>query len=145
MVKGLFIKVPVGAPHLNNVRTWYKAGTQQSIDNLEKYAMQHAARYEYFNDKWVSTPELADLMPLKIEELNNMAARSNHIEYRDEAFIYFLNISDMMKKNEVKPFDTARDEIKEILANMRQVDYVKKVKDDLYEQAVKKNKIVYNK
>jgi hypothetical protein len=144
MLKGLFIKVPVSAPRLKDVRSWYKSTSQQSIDNLEKYAMQHAARYEYFHNEWVSTPELADIMPLKIAELNNLVEQGRSFEYRDKEFIYFLAISEVMKKNEVKPFETARQEIKEILANMRQVDYMKSVKDDLYEQAVKKNKIIYN-
>ncbi len=144
MIKGLFIKVPANAPHLNNVRTWYKSSNQQSIDNLEKYAMQNALRYEYFYNDWISTTNLADLMPLKIEELNNMVCNNRHVEYRDNSYIYFLNISEVIRKNQVKPFETARQEIKEILANMRQVEYMKRVKDDLYNKAVEKNKIIYN-
>lgn len=144
MLKGLFIKVPVSAPQLNNVRAWCRSGSQENIDKLEKYAMQNAARYEYFHNEWVSTPELADLMPLKIGELNSMVESNKNIEYRDKEFIYLLSVSELIGKNEVKPFETARQEIKEILVNMRQVDYMKKVKDDLYEQAVKRNKIIYN-
>jgi hypothetical protein len=144
MLKGVFIKVPLSAPQLNNLRTWCRSTSQDNIDKLEKYAMQHAARYEYFHNEWVSTPELADLMPLKISELNALVAGSKFIEHRDNDFIYLLSVSEMIGKNEVKPFETARQEIKEILANMRQVDYMKKVKDDLYEQAVKRNKIIYN-
>jgi hypothetical protein len=73
-----------------------------------------------------------------------MVCNNRHVEYRDNSYIYFLNISEVIRKNQVRPFETARQEIKEILANMRQVEYMKRVKDDLYNKAVERNKIIYN-
>ena len=38
LIKGLFIKVPLTAPQLNNVRRWYKSEKQDAIESLEKYS-----------------------------------------------------------------------------------------------------------
>ena len=38
-VQGLFMKVPISAQHLNNVRAWYKKNTQDAIDKLEKFGV----------------------------------------------------------------------------------------------------------
>lgn len=35
LIKGLFIKVPLTAPQLNNVRRWYKSEKQDAIESLE--------------------------------------------------------------------------------------------------------------
>ena len=37
LVKGLFIKVPLTAPQLTNVRKWYKSEAQEAVEHLEKY------------------------------------------------------------------------------------------------------------
>ena len=39
LIKGLFIKVPLTAPQLNNVRRWYKSEKQDAIESLEKYSL----------------------------------------------------------------------------------------------------------
>ena len=54
LIKGLFIKVPLTAPQLNNVRRWYKTDKQDAVESLEKYSLQNAVKYEYFYNKWVS-------------------------------------------------------------------------------------------
>ena len=67
LIKGLFIKVPLTAPQLNNVRRWYKSDKQDAIESLEKYSLQNAVKYEYFYDKWVSVTDVLDMIPLKVE------------------------------------------------------------------------------
>lgn len=64
-VQGLFIKVPVKAPHLGNVRTWYKQNTQDAVDRLLKYSIGNAVSYDYFYDRWLPVSDLAAKIPLK--------------------------------------------------------------------------------
>ena len=67
LIKGLFIKVPLTAPQLNNVRRWYKTEKQDAVESLEKYSLQNAVKYEYFYDKWVSVTDILDMIPLKVD------------------------------------------------------------------------------
>ena len=60
LIKGVFIKVPLTAPQLNNVRRWYKSDKQDAIESLEKYSLQNAVKYEYFYDKWVSVTDRSE-------------------------------------------------------------------------------------
>ena len=62
--------------------------------------------------------DVLDLIPLKVPEVEDYVNKNRHIELKDTAFYYFLNV--------------------------KQVEFMKKVKDDLYQQAVKKNEIKYN-
>ena len=48
--------------------------------------------------------------------------------------------SQLMKK----PYEFARPEVKDLLVNQKRVDFMERVKNDLYQQAVSKKKIIYN-
>ena len=48
LIKGLFIKVPLTAPQLNNVRRWYKTEKQDAVESLEKYSLQNAVNMNTF-------------------------------------------------------------------------------------------------
>lgn len=144
VIKGLFVKVPLTAPRLANVRKWYKSGSQEAVENLEKYSLQNAVKYEYFYDKWIPIADVLDLIPLKVNDPDEYINKNRHIELKDTAFYYFLDIKEFRGVDEQKPYELARVDVKELLINQKQVDFMKKVKDDLYKRAVDKKKIKYN-
>ncbi len=144
IIKGLFIKVPLNAPQLNDVRKWYKSETQDAADKLEKYRFQNAVNYAYFYDHWVPMSEIVDLIPIKADSIEDFVNKKRQIEIKDSAYYYFLNVSDFRTKGEEEPYEFARPDAFDLYSNMKQVEYLKQVKEDLYRQAIKKNKIIYN-
>ena len=131
LVKGLFIKVPLSSPDLGNVRVWYRKNNQDVIEKLEKYSLRNAVSYDYFYDRWTSVPDVAAKIPLKVLDTDaNYLDKNRHIE-------------DFLGKDKQKPLDFARDEIKEILINLKRVEFINKVKEDLYQRASDRNKIIY--
>ena len=50
LIKGLFLKIPVDAPNINEVKKWYRSTSEASIEKIEKYSVQNASIYEYFYD-----------------------------------------------------------------------------------------------
>ena len=144
LVKGLFIKVPLSSPDLGNVRVWYRKNNQDVIEKLEKYSLRNAVSYDYFYDRWTSVPDVADKIPLKVLDTDaNYLDKNRNVEVKDTAFCYFLHIEDFLGKDKQKPLDFARDEIKEILINLKRVEFINKVKEDLYQRASDRNKIIY--
>ncbi|MCQ4914493.1 peptidylprolyl isomerase [Bacteroides nordii] len=144
LVKGLFIKVPLTAPQLINVRKWYKSEAQEAVEHLEKYSFQNAVKYEYFYDKWVSLADILDLIPLKTDSPEEYINKNRHVELKDTAFYYFLNVSDYRAVGEQEPYEFAMPEAKDMLVNIKRVDFMRQVKDDLYKRAIDRKKIIYN-
>ena len=145
-VKGLYLKVPLKAKKLSSVRTLYKKNTQEAIDKLEKFGIGNAVDYDYFYDRWLPLPEIASKMPSK--ELASDADYLNKkkdIEVQDTAFCYFLHVEDYIPKDNALPLEYARNEIKEILINLKRVDFINKMRNDLYEQASENNEVIYYK
>lgn len=144
LVKGLFIKVPLTAPQIPNVRKWYKSDARDAVEHLEKYSFQNAVKYEYFYDKWVPLNEVLDMIPLQTEAPEEYISKNRQVELKDTAFYYFLNVSDYRAVGEEEPYEFAIPEVKDMLINLKRVDFMRRVKDDLYRQAIDKNKIIYN-
>ena len=144
IAKGLFIKVPLQASGLADVRRWYKKNTQDAIEKLEKYSLRNAVTYDYFYDQWRPLEELEAMIPAKNwNPESNYLKQDKNVELKDTAFHYFLHIEEYLGKGEQKPLDFAQEEIKEILINLKRVDFVNRVKEDLYRQASDKNRIIY--
>ena len=144
LAKGLFIKVPLQSPGLAEVRRWYKSNTQDAIEKLEKYSLRNAVTYDYFNDQWRPLDEIEAMMPVKNwDSERNYLKQNQNIELKDTTFHYFLHIEDYLGKGEQQPLDFAQEDIKEILINLKRVDFVNRVKEDLFRQASEKNRIIY--
>lgn len=82
-------------------------------------------------------------MPLKVPDVDDYLDKNRHVELKDTAFCYFLNVSDYRRMGEEEPYEFARTQVKDMLLNVRQVEFMKQVKDDLYRRAVKRDKIKY--
>lgn len=144
ILKGLFIKVPLQAGGLADVRRWYKKNTQDAIEKLEKYSLRNAVSYDYFYDHWRPLNEIEALIPIKTwMKDDNYLNDNRNVELKDTAFYYFLHVEEFQGKGKQKPLDFAGEEIKEILINLKRVEYINGVKEDLYRQASDKNRINY--
>ena len=144
MVKGLFLKVPLNTSQLGNVRTWYKNTTSDAIDKLEKFCVGGAVIYDYFFDRWTPVSELSAKIPLKALETDNVYLDANrNVEVKDTAYYYFLHVEDFMAQGEEMPLQYAKSEIKNILINLKRVEFIKGIKDGLYRKASERNDITY--
>ncbi len=144
LIQGLFIKVPYTAPKLKSVREWYKKNDREAVENLEKYSLQNAVKYEYFYNKWVAAADVIDLLPSNSLSLEQLTQTKTAYELKDTAYYYFLNVSDIYRVGEQEPYEHAGAKLREILINLKQVDFIKNMKADLYQDAVKNKRIKYN-
>lgn len=143
LMRGLFIKVPLTAPQLSRVRQWYKDERQSAVEHLEKYSLQNAVKYEYFYDKWVPASEILSWIPLNTSDIDTYFSRNRRVEVKDTAFWYFLNVAEYIPTGAQEPYEAARPLVNDLVLNRKQVEFLNKVKDDLYKQAIEDGKIKY--
>ncbi|HZK02893.1 MAG TPA: peptidylprolyl isomerase [Bacteroidaceae bacterium] len=136
VIKGLLIKLPLNAPELDKVRKLYRQKDASAFEELEKYAILNAVRYDFFYDKWQSLSDIETVLPKSEESIKNIIDKSRHLELKDEDFLYFLNVDEYIARGNVKPLEYAREEIKSLLINNKEVDYMQRVKNDLFESAI---------
>ena len=143
VIKGVFIKAPLASPGLKDLKQWYKDKSDEALELLEKYAFRNSVLYEYFYEHWVPVSELEGKVIVNLSELSENFDKHRNIEAEDGEFCYLLHIEEYMMKGEEKPYDLARHEIIDLLANSRRVEFMNKVKKDLYNQSVEMGRIKY--
>lgn len=143
VIKGVFIKAPLTSPGLKDLKRWYKDKSDESLEQLEKYAFRNAVLYEYFYEHWVPVSDLEGKVIINLSELSNDFDKYRNIEAEDGEYCYLLHIEEYMMKGEEKPYELARHEIIDLLANSRKVAFMNKVKEDLYNQSMEMGRIKY--
>ena len=143
VIKGVFIKAPLKSSGLKDLKRWYKDNSEKSLEQLEKYAFRNAVIYEYFYDRWLPVSELEGKITVSLAELSKDFDKRRDIEAEDEEYCYLLHIEEYIVEGEAKPYDMAKSEIMDLLANARRVEFMHKVREDLYNQAIEKGRIKY--
>lgn len=143
LVKGLFLKIPVKSHDLSVIRNIYTRQDDESFEEIEKYCIRNAARCDFFYDNWRTVTELEVLLPVHENPLETILKDSSSYEFKDDEYIYLLNVSVFAEKGGIEPLDHARARIKGLLINNNEVAYMRKIKEDLYEAALEKNRIIF--
>ena len=143
LIKGLFLKIPVDAPGLADVRKWYKSSDEAALEKIEKYSVQNATIYEYFYDKWVDFDEVMDNIPIYVSDPATFLKGHKQVEVADSSYCYLLNIAEYLVPGQTEPYESASPRIVEMLVNQRKVDFLRNFEDELYNEAVQKGKVIF--
>ncbi len=140
IMKGILVVVPNDAPNIDKLRKWLE---EQEMDNIEKYAYQNAQGYELFDDKWLTTSDMIRRIPIEHAELETRLKTKNRIEVADSLRTYILEVTEKCLKGEQMPLDYARPEIEQVVLSARQVEFLQKERERLYNEAIQEKKIIF--
>lgn len=144
LLKGLFLKISNKSHDLSDIRKLYTRQDDESFEEIEKYSIRNAARCEFFYDNWRTVAEIEVLLPALEKPLETLLKDNGSFEFKDEEYIYLLNVSEYAPKGGIEPLDHARSRIRGLLINSNEVSYMRKIKEDLYDAAIEKNRIIFH-
>jgi hypothetical protein len=67
--------------------------------------------------------------------------KNKHINVSDSTFTYLLKIENYQTKNTISPLSLEKNKIKHIIINKRKLLLIKNMENELYNDALQKNKI----
>lgn len=140
IVKGIFVVVPNDARDIAKLKGWL---TKEKLDEIEKYAYQNASGYELFTDKWLTTTDLLAHMPAERAEIEAQLKNKNQLEVTDSLKTYLIQVTEKHLRGERMPLEYARPEIVKIVLSERQVDFLNKEREKLYNEAIQEKKIIF--
>ena len=140
IMKGMLVVVPNDAPKIETLRKWL---TQQSLDEIEKYAYQNASGYELFTDKWLTTTDLLSRMPFERADMETRLRTKDQIEVSDSLKTYIVQVTDKHLRGEQMPVEYARPQIERIILSGRQVEFLQSERERMYEEAVRSGEIKF--
>jgi len=139
LVKALFAKVPATMPDLDKIRKLYRSSEPNDMNALEDLCFQYAIRYDDYNDEWIPFTQLLLEVPLESSNQEQWLARNSAVELKDDQYVYFVAIREYKLRNSVAPFDYIRGQVKTIIINNRRNDFLQKLEDGIYNEAVRNN------
>ena len=144
LVRGLFLKIPNRSHDLGEIRKLYTRMDDDSFESIEKYCIRNAGRCDFFYDTWRTVTEIEMLLPAMDKPLESMLKDNCNFEFKDEDFIYLLNVSKFMPKGGIEPLEHAQTRIRGLLLNSNEVDYMRRIKENLYNTAIEKNRVIFH-
>lgn len=140
VVKGMLVVVPKDAKDIAKLRGWMSKG---KMDEIEKFAYKSANGYELFDDRWKTTSELMSQIPLSRSAMEAELKSKNQIEVSDSLKTYILQVTEKQLAGEKMPIEYARPTIEKIVLSARQVEFLNKERERLYNEAIQKQKVKF--
>lgn len=139
IVRGTFVKVPLSAPDIGSVRTWSRTSTPETLDQLEKYCINYADKFDTFDNTWVYFSAIQEKIPLSITQPARFLRYNKNIETSDSLYHYFVHVGEHKTEGETTPMILIQDEIKSILLNKRKIEFYQNLESQVYNEGVNRN------
>jgi hypothetical protein len=139
LVKALYIRVPLGMADTDRIRRLYRSQGSADMQELEAICVQNGLRYDDYNDEWITFTQLLLEVPLESENQEQWLERNSYVELRDDRYTYFLTVREYRLRNSVAPFEYIRSQVRTIILNNRRNDFLQKLEDGIYNEAVSNN------
>ena len=139
VIKGTFIKVPLSAPRIDQLRSWSYTNREEDLDNIEKYCITYAKKYSNFNDTWIYFSTIKPQLPMTISDPSRYLKYNKNVETTDSMFRYLLHVSDHLPEGEMTPLEIVSDNITSIILNKRKIEFFRDLEQRVYDDGVARN------
>jgi hypothetical protein len=136
IVKVIFIKIPLSAPNLSQVRRWYRSNRERDLKKLENYCYQYAMKFDDFEDHWVSFDFILDQMPLTVTNQERYLRYNPFIEAKDSVAQYFVRVNEYRLRGTTAPLEYVSDKIVRTLLNERKMKFLRELENNIYLEAL---------
>lgn len=135
VVKIKYLKVPINAPKTSKIKKLFLSTKEKEKIELKEYAHQYAEKFYFEDDDWIQLNDLKKEAPISMLS-SDFLKNNTHLITEDSLSLYFIYFKDYRLKNDLAPLSFEKDNIKNIILNKRKLNLLKKIKSDLYYQAI---------
>ncbi len=137
IIKVIYVKVRKSAPKVEKIKDWYRSNEIKDKDALSSYCHQYADNFYLDENTWLLFDDVLKEIPMKLYDKEAFLQNNRTIETQDSTFLYFVHIKGFMTKNSASPLSFEKENIRSITLNKRKVELIKKMREDIYNEAVK--------
>ena len=146
VIKGTFVKVPLSAPQMEQLRRWSWNSREEDLDQMEQYCLTYAEKFSDFTDTWVDFSSIKVQLPMRISNPVNYLRSYRNIERTDSLYRYLVHFSDYLVEGEVAPLEMVQEDIINIILNKRKIQFIKELEHRVYTDGVSRNQFeIYRK
>ena len=125
------------ADRLDSVRAWMKTPSYANNSRLQNFCEQYGVRCATADTAWFTQEELGQYLPLEKLNWETIGFRKGFAETTDNADLCMVKVTDYKFKGSYAPLAYVRNDIYNVIINKRKLDYIKRVHDAIYDDALK--------
>ncbi len=135
-----YLIIPKELPGESKIKSLFQSKRPQDREKLIELCNENNYKISLHNGNWSSFTELSRNIPLSVSDQQEFLARNKFYEVKDTSMLYLVSIESYKSKESVSPLSFEINNIKSILLIKRKSEMLKRMEDDLYNDAVKRNK-----
>lgn len=137
-IRGVIVALPLANGRVVKLRRQMQ-NPEKNIADIEKFAMQNALVYSLFDEDWqlLSNVEASTGCKIKVKG-------TGYYEFMDTVSVNMVFISDYVPAGEPAPFQLIKEEAKLRLFQIRKMQFLRNIDDEIYEYALKHEDIKFN-
>ena len=119
IVKALYIKVDEQAPGINSISKAFLLKNDKDAEEVIKFGNLYASSFYFERDKWIFFEDLVRDIPINEDIKENIVLTRGNATFKDQNYLYFLNILDFKLKKTSAPLDFERESIRNHILKRR--------------------------
>ena len=109
------------------------------LDSLESLCKTYASEFYLDTATWVTNIWIEDKLPIEVYNPSMYLTENAFTKYTDENDLYLIRFIDFRIKDDISPIDFEYNHILNIIINKRKMYLAKKLREDIYENAILNN------
>ena len=139
-----YVKVSREEEEIDQLKKWIRSGKEEDLDDLQLYCETNGIKY-YLNDSvWVTAETIHNEIPPQNEMNFFKDPGTGLFELEDDEFVYLIFVNSVLKQGEQAPLELVKSELRSLILNRRKRELLKKMRQDIYNEALRKNNIEIN-
>ena len=134
IVKYHYIQVDSATFKHRKVKKWFMSDDEEDLDKLEDFCHVHALNFS-FEGNWQYFHEFVNNVPIITYKKEKLLKNKKLIELYDNGSLYLVRIVDYNLKDGISPLSLETKNIKRIILNNRKLEFLEKLRDDIYKKA----------
>jgi len=146
IAKLMYVVLDVDSEHEKKFDKAIKLPDSLMLDRLENLCKEYASSFYLDTATWVRFNWVEENLPVRINNPGRYLNTKSFVKEMDEDALYLIKFIDYKIKDDVSPIDFEYNHIRNIIINKRKMKLAKKLRDDIYANAILNNEfeIYYN-
>jgi len=139
IVQMQYVKLPLNSNNTRQFKQLIYSDESADKTRLSELAEKYAADYFLDNQNWLLFNDVMAQIPIKTYNQEEYLKNHQNLEVRDSLYYYIVRFKDFRIKETISPLSLEKDRIRNIILNKRKMELINKMREDLYNNALKKH------
>ena len=135
VLKAQFVIVKNETPQKENLKAWLKDDSEEGQKQLQEYCLKYAVDYS-LSPSWYVFNSFISEIPIETDNVQDFLKSHKIYQTKDAVNTYVVKISDYGPKGKTAPISFETENITKLLLNKRQMEYIKEIKEKIYQNAL---------